>query len=221
MTFNELAGSSFGQTRLFTLGPIPPALCGMDTTLLREYMKIQLASTLPLSPVQLDPRHPEARRVVGMLHAIQGDTECRIPVYEFRHDENDAIQYQVAVSDCSAIGQDNCLVEGALNSNYDESDGVSELVWIDHNDRLSYKPYAFLVMDAMTRLADAWDGIVYRTPSGERLRESAFQATLQIVDACVSQKDGLWIMVNVSGESVSGSPVKSRAVHQLGWVPVT
>ena len=183
-------------------------------------MKIQLASTLPFSPVQLDPGHPEPRRVVGMLHRVQAETECRIPVYEFRHDENDAIQYQVDPSDCNAAGQEIGLVDGTPTSNPGDLSAVSDLLWIDHNDALSYKSYAFLVMDAMTRLADAWDGIVYRAPSGERLRESAFQATLQIVDACVSRKDGLWIMVNVSGESVSGSPMKSRAVHQLGWVPV-
>ena len=220
MTFNELAGCFCTNTSVYP-GTHPPGTMRDETTLLREPMKIQLASTLPFSPVQLDPAHPEPRRVVGMLHGIQGGTECRIPVYEFRHDENDAIQYRVDTLDCSAAGQENGLVEGSLYSNSDKSSAVSNLVWIDHDDALSYKPYAFLVMDAMTRLADAWDGIVYRTPSGERLRESAFQATLQIVDACVSRKDGLWIMVNVSGESVSGSPLKSRAVHQLGWVPVT
>ena len=202
-------------------GTHPPGIMRDETILFHEFMKIQLASTLPFSPVQLDPGQPEPRRVVGMLRGIQGETECRIPVYEFRHDENDAIQYQVDPTDCSAAGRENCVVEELLKLKPGEARAVSNLVWIDHNDELSYKPYAFLVMDAMTRLADAWDGIVYRTPSGERLRESAFQATLQIVDACVSRKDGLWIMVNVSGESVSGSPMKSRAVHQLGWVPVT
>ena len=157
-------------------------------------MKIQLASTLPFTPVQLDPGHQERRRVVGTLTGLQGELEIRTPVYEFRHDENDAIQYRV--------------------------DLYGEPVWIDHNDTLNYKPYAFVVMDAITRLVGAWDGIVYRTPSGERLRESAFQATLQIVDACVSPTDGLWVMVSISGESFSGLSINSRAVRQLGWVPV-
>ena len=96
----------------------------------------------------------------------------------------------------------------------------AQLVWIDHHEGLTYKPYAFLVMDAMTKLVSQWDGVVYRTPSGERLRESAFAANLQVIDACVSRENGLWVMVSLSGESAALNGRNAQAVRQLGWVPV-
>jgi len=48
-------------------------------------MKIQLASTLPFTPVQLDKRHASPRRTVGQLHGVENGLEYRLPVYEFRH----------------------------------------------------------------------------------------------------------------------------------------
>ena len=182
-------------------------------------MKIQLASTLPFTPVQLDPDHPSPRRVVGMLSVMQDGKEFQTPVYEFRHDENDAIQYRVDPTEATFIGTSS-TVDQTPASGPVLLTAASKMVWIDHRDTMTYKPYAFVVMDAMTRLVGAWDGIVYRTPSGERLRESAFQATLQIVDACVTRKDGLWVMVSINGESVHTTSMNPRAVHQMGWVPV-
>jgi len=94
------------------------------------------------------------------------------------------------------------------------------MVLLEHSDGMTYKPYAFLVMDAVTRLASQGDGGVCRTPSGERLRESAFKATLQIIDACVSPRDGLWVMVSLSGDQSACASLSSKAIRQVGWVPV-
>ena len=183
-------------------------------------MKIRLASTLPLTPVQLDPRHASPRRVVGELHGVQHGRDFKTPVYEFRHDDNDRIEYKV--DPLEKIWTDSLApVSGSCHDRSGmEARTASDLIWLEHDESVNYKPYAFVVMDAMTRLAAAWDGVVYRSPHGELLRESAFQASLQIVDACVSSKDGLWIMVSISGESSTGSSINSSAVHQLGWVPV-
>jgi hypothetical protein len=99
-------------------------------------------------------------------------------------------------------------------------DGESALVWIEHEDHLEYKPYAFLIMNALTRMIGAWDGVVYRTPSGERLRESAWHATLQVVDACVCTQTGLWAMVQLSAEPRDGAGGDGVELTQLGWVPL-
>ena len=176
-------------------------------------MKIQLASTLPFSPVQLDPRHASPRRSVGLLSGVHEGMHFSSPVYEFRHGDNDTVSYKVAPSEC--IWSD----QAAEAATYFDDD-AEEFVWLEHNDGHTYKPYAFLVMDAMTKLLGQWDGVVYRTPSGERLRESAFAANLQVVDACVSQENGLWVMVSLTGESATLSGRNVQAVRQLGWVPV-
>lgn len=180
-------------------------------------MKIQLASTLPFTPVQLDSSHPTPRRVVGQLHGTENGAAYSMPVYEFRHSE-DIIHYQVDPSERVGLAQDHLLANNAANDSVVTA--AQELVWIEHDDSLTYKPYAFVVMNAMTKLVGNWDGVVYRTPSGERLRESAFQATLQIVDACVSPQTGLWVMVNLVGEATGNSAMNSPAVRQMGWVPV-
>ncbi|MFK7859800.1 MAG: hypothetical protein AB8B64_13315 [Granulosicoccus sp.] len=180
-------------------------------------MKIQLASTLPFTPVQLDVRHPTPRRAVGQLHGTQNGVEYSMPVYEFRHFE-DEIEYQVDLSERVSIENDHSLASNAANDN--AVNAAPTLTWIAHNDGLSYKPYAFVVMNAMTKLVGEWDGVVYRTPSGERLRESAFQATLQVIDACVSPGTGLWVMVNLVGDTKGGAALDSPAVRQLGWIPI-
>ncbi len=181
-------------------------------------MKIQLASTLPFSPVQLDARHSEPQRTVGQLHFVEDGREYRLPVYQFRHSDNDVIHYQVAPSERLELNADHTLPATAANDS--EAGAQRELVWVEHNDTLNYKPYAFLIMNAMTKLVGEWDGVVYRTPSGERMRESAFQATLQVVDACVCPKAGLWVMVNLTGETASVQSMNNPAVRQMGWVPV-
>ncbi|MFK7993905.1 MAG: hypothetical protein AB8B87_07190 [Granulosicoccus sp.] len=180
-------------------------------------MKIQLASTLPFTPVQLDTSHPSPRRTVGQLHCVENGVEYSLPVYEFSHNE-DVIHYQVDPAERVCIEQDHCLAANAANDS--AVTDTQKLVWVGHDDTMSYKPYAFVVMNAMTKLVGEWDGVVYRTPSGERLRESAFQATLQVIDACVSQQSGLWVMVNLVGEAKGGKVLDSPAVRQLGWIPV-
>ncbi|MFK8082370.1 MAG: hypothetical protein AB8B97_18950 [Granulosicoccus sp.] len=180
-------------------------------------MKIQLASTLPFTPVQMDIRHPTPRRSVGLLFGLEDGVEYSLPVYEFRHCE-DMIEYQVNPAErVNAETGESLLPLSAAGSVFD---AARPLVWIEHEESLSYKPYSFVVMNAMTKLVGEWDGVVYRTPSGERLRESAFQATLQIIDSCVSAKSGLWVMVNLVGETKTGAALDSPAVRQLGWVPV-
>lgn len=181
-------------------------------------MKIQLASTLPFTPVQLDARQAEPRRTVGQLHGLENGLEYRLPVYEFRHGDDDAVHYQVILSERVFVQESHTLAVNAANDC--SVNEAQERVWIEHDDSLTYKPYAFLVMNAMTKLVSAWDGVVYRTPSGERLRESAFQATLQIVDACVCPEGGLWVMVSLTGDTTTGLSLDNPAVRQLGWVPV-
>lgn len=181
-------------------------------------MKIQLSSTLPFTPVQLDTHQAEPRRTVGQLHGVEDGLEYRMPVYEFRHGDDDAVQYQVIPSERIFVKAAHALSVNAANDG--TADATQGRVWIEHDDSLTYKPYAFLVMNAMTKLVGAWDGVVYRTPSGERLRESAFQATLQVVDACVCPGGGLWMMVSLAGDNTAGLALDNPAVRQLGWVPV-
>lgn len=198
-----------------------------------QIMKIQLVSTLPFTPVQLDSRHIEPRRAVGQLHgsidvgnkgsddgsggASEGARDYVLPVYEFRHNSDDTIDYQVNLSERAFINGEHELSLNAANDQ--DVNGGQTLQWVRHVDGLSYKPYAFLVMDAMKNLLGDWDGVLYRTPRGERLRESAFQATLEVMDACVCSKHGLWVMVSLTGEQ-SSVVTSSPAMHQLGWVPV-
>lgn len=182
-------------------------------------MKIQLASTLPFTPVQLDSQHAEPRRSVAQLQTHSNGVDFVQPVYEFRHTDDDVVSYLVDPSDKMKIESQHALSVTAANDNCATAD--SELIWIEHTDSMTYKPYAFLVMSAITQLVSQWDGVIYRTPTGERLSESAFEATLQVVDACVCPQGSLWVMVNLTSESVSGDVAQNRtAVRQMGWVPV-
>ena len=93
-------------------------------------MKIQLTSTLPFTPVQLDADNAEseqsARRVVGELLVIDNGMECRTPVYEFRHFE-DRIEYRVSLLGDNAV----TLLKNAVCITEDEgqsdSDGQADL----------------------------------------------------------------------------------------------
>lgn len=180
-------------------------------------MKIQLASTLPFTPVQIDVRHPSPRRMVGQLFSVENGIEYQQPVYEFRHNE-DRVQYRVDMSECARVGSDIGDLNKAAND--DCMVASPQPVWIEHEPSHNYKPYAFMVMNAMTKLVGDWDGVVYRTPSGERLRESAFKATLQVIDACVSKDDELWMMVKLKSGSAENTTPDNETVRQMGWVPV-
>lgn len=182
-------------------------------------MKIQLNNTLPFTPVQLNTSHAVPRRTVGQVHGIDQGKEYRLPVYKFRHDNQGHIQYQVDLSEKFFIGEDVASSADEVEASNSTASDTADLVWIEHNENLNYKPYAFVVMDAMTRLMGRWDGVVYRTPRGERLHESALQATLQIVDACVCPRNGLWVMVSMAGES-AGASLNGKGFSQMGWVPV-
>lgn len=185
-------------------------------------MKIQLSSTLPFTPVQLDSRHADARRAVGQLFGFDGTREFRTAVYEFSHGEDDLIQYQVDsrervyLDDLAA--NDTDTPEMAFDVL--DSGAESSLEWVTHDDSLTYKPYAFLVMNAMTKLVGQWDGVVYQAPSGERLRDSVWNATLQVVDACVCNKLGLWVKVNMAAEKGTANDAVQPASRSLGWVPL-
>jgi hypothetical protein len=188
-------------------------------------MKIQLSSTLPFTPVQLDSRHVAPRRAVGELHGQEGTREYRTAVYEFRHSDEDRIHYQIDPQDRVYLDE---LLESdepavALENTQSAHTVSSDLEWIAHDDSLTYKPYAFLVMNAMTKLVGNWDGVIYRTPSGERLRDAVWNTTLQVVDACVCDRRGLWVKVNLVGDTggtVVDGAVDSPLPHQLGWVPL-
>lgn len=180
-------------------------------------MKIQLSSTLPFTPVQLDAQHVQQRRAVGQLSGAEGGREFRTAVYAFRHSDDDVIHYQIDP-------RERVYLDDARESNSTvlppQDTFVSpSLEWIEHHDGLNYKPYSFLIMNAMTKLVADWDGVIYQTPRGERLRDTAVNATLQIIDACVCSRFGLWGMVNLTGEKFSADalPTDSR---QQGWVPL-
>jgi len=179
-------------------------------------MKIQLSSTLPFTPVQLDARHVQPRRAVGQLMgADESGREYRTAVYEFRHSDDDVIHYQIDPNERVYLDE----INGAETSpTTGRSTSVPESVeWVEHCDGLSYKPYSFLVMNAMTKLVANWDGVIYRTPRGERIRDTALNATLQVIDACVCNRFGLWGMVNLSSEKATAdSPLGVN--RQLGWV---
>ncbi|MFK8075435.1 MAG: hypothetical protein AB8B84_02530 [Granulosicoccus sp.] len=179
-------------------------------------MKIQLSSTLPFTPVQLDARHVQPRRAVGQLTGFEGEREYRAAVYEFRHSNDDSIHYQVDPNE-------RVYLDELSDASDDKAPGRSTTVpesleWLAHDEGMSYKPYSFLVMNAMTKLVANWDGVVYRTPSGEQLRETAVNATLQVIDACVCNRFGLWGMVNLSGDK--HGPLGNTSNRQLGWVPL-
>jgi len=180
-------------------------------------MKIQLSSTLPFTPVQLDARHVQPRRAVGQLMGIDEGREFRNAVYEFRHTDDDVIHYQIDPNERVYLDEmntsDTPVSEGRTTS------APESVQWLEHHDGLSYKPYSFLVMNAMTKLAADWVGVVHQTPRGERLRETALNATLQVIDACVCNRFGLWGMVNLTGEK-SSSDSLNNGNRQLGWVPL-
>lgn len=181
-------------------------------------MKIQLTSSLPFSPVQLDAKHVSPRRVVGQLQGMDEGREFTQAVYQFKHSDDDRIHYQVDPNERVYPSEDTDCHNQVLSN---QTASIAEsLIWLEHDDTLAYKPYAFLVMNAMTKLVGDWDGVVYRTPSGERMRESAWHATLQVIDACVCNKFGLWVMVNLIGEKGSVLPSSNPAVRQLGWIPL-
>jgi hypothetical protein len=180
-------------------------------------MKIQLSSTLPFTPVQLDARHVQPRRAVGQLMGVESDREFRTAVYEFFHSNDDVIHYQIDPNErvyLDALNESDTPVLIGRETSVPES-----VEWVEHHDGLSYKPYSFLVMNAMTKLVANWDGVVYQTPRGERLRETALNATLQVIDACVCNRFGLWVMVNLTGEKTS-TDSHGSGNRQLGWVPL-
>jgi len=181
-------------------------------------MKIQLSSTLPFTPVQLDAHHVQPRRAVGQLNGTEQGREYRMAVYEFRHSDDDTIHYQVDPNERVYLDEICETFEAAVES---RPTAVPEsLEWVQHNDSLAYKPYSFLVMNAITKLVANWDGVVYRTPSGERLRDTAVNATLQVIDACVCNRFGLWVMVNLAGDKTAAENLNAGGNRQLGWVPL-
>jgi len=181
-------------------------------------MKIKLNSTLPFSPVQLDAHHAQPRRAVGQLSGMDGARAFSMAVYQFRHADNDAIYYQVDPRE--RVYLDDAMSDNTAVSR-DHRSSTDRLEWVEHDDSLSYKPYAFLVMNAITKLVANWDGVVYRTPSGERLRDTAINTTLQVMDACVCNRFGLWVMVNLSADTHDGFQTQpNQSTRQLGWVPL-
>jgi len=181
-------------------------------------MKIQLSSTLPFTPVQLDAHHVQPRRAVGQLKGMDEGREYTNAVYEFRHSDNDVIHYQIDPNERAYL--DESSQQASEETTGRQLSGAESLAWIEHDDSVSYKPYSFMVMNAMTKLAADWDGVVYRTPRGEKLRETALNATLQIMDACVCNRFGLWVMVNLVGERQAAETLDTTSPRQLGWVQV-
>ncbi len=181
-------------------------------------MKIQLSSTLPFTPVQLDAHHVQPRRAVGQLVGLEQGREYRTAVYEFRHSDEDVIHYQVDPNERVYLDEESSSVEPVMAAR--QTSVPESLDWLGHDDSMSYKPYSFLVMNAMTKLAANWDGVVYRTPSGERLRDTAMNATLQVLDACVCNRFGLWVMVNLTGDKNAADSLGTSQNRQLGWVPL-
>lgn len=180
-------------------------------------MKIKLASTLPFTPVQLDAHSLLPRRAVGQLNGIERGREYLLPVYKYEYRTDDVVQYLVDPAERVFIDQQHDLSAQAANDGDLQSD--LELEWVEHDETQSYKPYAFLVMNAMTRLVGDWDGVVYRTPSGERLSESAWHATLQVVDTCVCVRTGLWAMVQLQTDTDRAESVDGLdELYQTGWV---
>ena len=178
-------------------------------------MKIQLSSTLPFTPVQLDARHVQPRRAVGQLMGVENGREYRTAVYEFRHSDDDVIHYQIDPNE--RVFLDEVSTADAPMTTGRNASAPESVEWVEHHDGLSYKPYSFLVMNAMTKLVADWDGVVYQTPRGERLRDTALNATLQVIDACVCNRFGLWGMVNLTGDKSSSDSLHG-ANRQLGWV---
>lgn len=181
-------------------------------------MKIQLSSTLPFTPLLLDSRQAEGRRAAGQLFGVENGREYRNAVYQFRHDDQDRISYLVDPQERVYL-EDPAANEAVMQPESVSSSASGELQWIDHEEGLTYKPYAFLVMNAMSQLVGQWDGIVYQAPSGERLRDAVWNSTLQVVDACFCNRLGLWVKVNLAGERTANDPQVSGATA-LGWVPL-
>ena len=179
-------------------------------------MKIQLSSTLPFTPVQLDAHHIQPRRAVGQLKGVEAGREYSTAVYAFRHTDDDVIHYQIDPNE--RVYADELSKSSSVAAEPRVAAPPESLEWVEHNDSISYKPYSFLVMNAMTKLVENWDGVVYRTPSGEKLRETAINATLQVMDACVCNRFGLWGMVNLVGEKHAAESIESQSTRQLGWV---
>lgn len=179
-------------------------------------MKIQLSSTLPFTPLQLDSRQKDGRRAAGQLFGVDAGREYRLAVYEFRHDEQDNVSYLVD-PDARVWLEEGAAIDEALPMIDAEADEQNSLVWIDHDESLTYKPYSFLIMNAMSRLVGSWDGVVYQTPSGERLRDTVMNATLQVVDACVCKRQGLWAQVSLAGDRAANDRAASAP---FGWVPL-
>lgn len=149
---------------------------------------------------------------------VEGDREYRAAVYEFRHSNDDSIHYQVDPNERVYLDE---MSDTAEAKSAGRATSVPEsLEWLAHDDSMSYKPYSFLVMNAMTKLVANWDGVVYRTPSGEQLRDTAVNATLQVIDACVCNRFGLWGMVNLSGDKHASGSLGNGSNRQLGWVPL-
>ncbi len=69
-------------------------------------MKIQLTSSLPFSPVQLDAKHVLPRRVVGQIQGMDGDREYTQAVYQFRHSNDDQIHYQIDPNERVYLSED-------------------------------------------------------------------------------------------------------------------
>ena len=182
-------------------------------------MKIQLSSTLPFTPVQLDSRHEEPRRAVGQLHGFDGSREYRTAVYEFHHGDEDQIHYQIDPQERVYLDEGAATVTDAAVMAH-IAPGTASLEWVLHDESLTYKPYAFLVMNAMTKLVGDWDGVVYQTPRGERLKDSGANALLQVVDACVCNQYGLWAQVDMTAELGSSNGTEATVLRQLGWVPL-
>ncbi|MFK7889741.1 MAG: hypothetical protein AB8B63_02910 [Granulosicoccus sp.] len=181
-------------------------------------MKIKLASTLPFTPVQLYPHHPSPQRAVGQLQGWVAGSEYSQPVYEYRYSDDDTVSYLVDPAECVFFGSEADSASAPEPTSLSWED--RSLQWVEHHDGVVYKPYAFTVMNAMTKLVGAWDGVVYHKPLGERFEASMGHATLQIVDTCVCTRTGLWALVQLYAEADNAGHTSDAQLSPTGWVPL-
>ncbi|MEE9321325.1 MAG: hypothetical protein V3U76_12825 [Granulosicoccus sp.] len=158
-------------------------------------MKVRLINKNVMSPLLVNNQEGSALRVSGLLEMTGEMGVCTKNVYGFRHVE-DQIRYQL------------------------ESVSAQTLEWVQHEEPMSYQPYAPVVVSALSQMPTKWDGVMYRYADSAYQYVATRERVMTIIDCYVSQTRDLWFLVNLSMEADLEYP-KSSLHPVSGWIAAT
>jgi len=156
-------------------------------------MKIRLINKEAMSPLLVDKREGSARRVSGLLEMTVEQGSWTEVVYGFRHLE-DKVWYQLRTV------------------------STQTLVWVAHEESMSYQPYAPVVVSALSQLPTHWDGVMYRYADKAYQYIATRKRVMTVMGSYLSHSHDLWFLVNLSAEAEPWGHSNCDVHPIIGWI---